>query len=70
MNFPLDNPLFQLFYWLIDTAGIGGIAAILVGVGSVSMYAITFYWIYLGSKEDDPDTYSFPTTALFHDHED
>ena len=25
MNFPMDYPIFQFFYWLVNTPGLGGI---------------------------------------------
>ena len=25
MRFPLDNSIFQFFYWLVDTPGLGGL---------------------------------------------
>lgn len=68
MNFPLDNPLFQFLLWLVDTAGIGGIVVLLVAGGSISAYALTLRWIYLGGKAPESDVYAFPTSSL-HSHE-
>jgi hypothetical protein len=68
MNFPLDYPLFRLVYWLVDTAGIGGIIALLVGGGSLTIYLLTLRWIAKGGDVDDPETYVFPTSTLL-DHD-
>ncbi len=64
MNFPMQYPIFQFFYWLVNTAGVGGIAAALVGGGSVLAYTLTLRWIVRGGQVDDTETYSYPTPAL------
>jgi hypothetical protein len=70
MNFPMDNPLFQLFYWLVNTAGLGGIVVGIVGTGSLLAYALTLRWIYKGGQTDEVETYAYPTPALHqHQHE-
>ena len=67
MNFPMDNPLFQFFYWLVNTAGVGGIVVGLVGGGSLLAYALTLRWIHQGGRSDETETYAYPTPAL-HQH--
>jgi hypothetical protein len=67
MNFPMDNPLFQFFYWLVNTAGLGGIVVGLVGGGSLLAYALTLRWIHQGGQSDEAETYAYPTPAL-HNH--
>jgi hypothetical protein len=69
MNFPLEYPLFRLFYWLVDTAGLGGIAAALVGGGSILMYALALYWVTRGSQANEKETYAYPTPAWHHHDE-
>ena len=64
MNFPLDYPIFRFFYWLVNTPGVGGIVAGLVGGGSVLAYALTLRWIHAGAQAGDGDTYAYPTPAL------
>jgi hypothetical protein len=66
MNFPMEIPLFQFFYWLVNTAGLGGIVVGLVGGGSMLAYALTLRWIRSGADADERDTYSYPTPALHH----
>lgn len=45
MNFPLEQTLFQFFYWLVNTPGIGsGIVALVVGT-AVILFAATLHWI-------------------------
>lgn len=68
MNFPMDNPIFQFFYWLVNTAGLGGIVVGLVGAGSVLAYALTLRWISRGAQADETETYAYPTPAL-HRHQ-
>jgi hypothetical protein len=67
MNFPMQYPLFQLLYRLINTPGLGGIMVVLVGIGSVTAYALALKWISNGSKADEFETYAYPTTAFHHD---
>ena len=67
MKFPLENPVFQFFYWLTNTPGLGGLVVGLVALISVSAYVSALFWIARGAQADEPETYSFPTTAL-HEH--
>lgn len=62
MNFPMEYPVFQFFYWLVNTAGLGGIVVALLGGGSVLAYALTLRWIR--SAADERDTYAYPTPGL------
>lgn len=70
MNFPLEYPIFQFFYWLVNTAGIGGIFVILVGAGSMFAYFLTLRWIIEEGDIEEQETYSFPTSALHHYYKD
>lgn len=68
MGFPLEYPIFEFLYWLINTAGLGGLAAILLGVGSLTAYLLTLRWIMRGAEADEIHTYTYPThTLLEHD---
>lgn len=66
MNFPLDNPIFQFFYWLMNTPGIGGVVVILIVATSVLIYAGALLWIRRGGQADEPETYAYPTPTLHH----
>jgi len=68
MNFPLENPIFQFLYWLVDTVGMGGVMVFLVGGGSVLAYGLALFWIYRGGQVDDPETYTYPTPTLLGHH--
>ena len=68
MNFPMQYPLFQFFYWLVNTAGLGGVGVALVGGGSMLAYVLTLRWIARGGQTDERETYPYPTPAL-HNHE-
>ena len=67
MNFPMEYPIFRFFYLLINTAGLGGIAAMLLGVGSISASLLMLRWIRRGADAPEPETYAYPTSAL-HRH--
>ena len=70
MNFPMMQPIFQFFYWLVNTPGLGGIGLALI-IGGVVIAAIaTFLWINEGGKGKDLETYSYPTPPLYHANED
>jgi hypothetical protein len=66
MNFPMENPIFQFLYFLVDTPGLGGIAVALVGGGSLTAYFFVLRWIRNGGKADETETYTYPTPALTH----
>lgn len=68
MNFP-DTPPFELIYWLINTPGVGGLIAILLGATSMTAYLLTLRWIQRGGDPQARETYAYPTPAL-HEHED
>lgn len=67
MNFPLDNPIFQFFYWLVNTAGMGGLTVGLIVVVAVGAYGGALYWIARGAQAGEAETYAHPTPAL-HKH--
>lgn len=70
MNFPLEYPIFQFFFWLVNTAGVGGIFSILVGAGSLISYSLILRWITKEDPSDGQETYTYPTPALHHhDHD-
>jgi hypothetical protein len=68
VNFPMEYPLFRFLYWLINTPGIGGIAVLLVGGGSLTAYFLALRWITRSTQSDDAEVYTFPTPSLLeHD---
>jgi hypothetical protein len=69
MNFPMDDPLFRFLFWLINTPGIGGVAVLLVGTGSLIVYSIVLRWIASGARADEAEVYSFPTPTLLEHEE-
>ena len=66
MNFPMEIPIFQFFYWVVNAPSLGGIVASLVGGGSVLAYFLTLRWIEDGGSTGDSEVYSYPTPALHH----
>ena len=68
MNFPLEYPIFQFFYWLVNTAGVGGVLVLLVGGGSIFAYVLLIRWILGDEKTAEGDQFAYPTPAL-HRHE-
>jgi hypothetical protein len=69
MNFPMEDPLFRFLYWLINTAGVGGITVLLVGGGSLTAYFLTLRWITRGAEADEVEVYPFPTSTLLEHSE-
>jgi hypothetical protein len=68
MNFP-DEPIIRFLHWIINTPGMGGLAALLVGGSSITGYLLTVRWIRQGAKVDEWDEYTYPTPALLgHGH--
>lgn len=68
MTFPMEYPIFQFFYWLVNTPGLGGVGVALLGAGSVLAYGLILLWIRKGAQADEADIYAYPTPAL-HRHE-
>ncbi|MBK8784723.1 MAG: hypothetical protein IPO22_23670 [Anaerolineales bacterium] len=59
MNFPLEQPLFQFFYWLVNTPGVGAaVVGLLVGA-AVTTFALTLRWI-ASAKDDGQESYPYP----------
>ncbi len=59
MNFPLEQPLFQFFYWLVNTAGVGAaVVGLLVGA-AVTTFALTLRWI-ASAKDSSQESYPYP----------
>ena len=67
MNFPLENPLFRLLYWLINTAGIGGVIILVIAGGLVTTFILVMLWVTAGSYVDEPDIYTYPTHSLLEE---
>lgn len=59
MNFPLEQPLFQFFYWLVNTAGVGSaVVGLLIGSTVVS-FGLTLRWI-ASAKNAVQESLPFP----------
>lgn len=69
MNFPMENEIFRAIYWVINTAGIGGIAIMLLAGGLVTVFLLTIRWVVLGAKADESEQYVYPTPTLLGHHE-
>lgn len=67
MNFPMGNPIFQFFYWLVNTAGVGGITVGLIVIIAVTTAGSALRWIARGAQANEPEAYAYPTPAL-HRH--
>ncbi len=59
MNFPLEQPLFRFFYWLVNTPGVGAaVIGLLVGA-AMTVFVLTLRWIAsAGSAEQE--SHPFP----------
>ncbi len=52
MNFPLESPLFQRLYWLINTPGVGAVMiGLIVGTALLSFF-LALRSIRVASKND------------------
>jgi len=67
MRFPLDNPIFQFFFWLVNTPGLGGLFVSLIVIIWVGAAGSALRWIARGAQADETETYAYPTPAL-HAH--
>lgn len=69
MNFPMSQPIFQFFYWLVNTPGLGGVVLMILIPGAALAAFRTLYWISKGGQaKEEAETYSYPTPSL-HDSE-
>ena len=66
MNFPMNEPIYQFFYWLMNTPGLGGLTVMTIVVTALTIFALTLFWITRGAKSEEVETYSYPTPALIH----
>jgi hypothetical protein len=66
MNFPMENPIFQFLYWLVNTPGNGGIAVGLLAFFVIGSVALALRWVATGANVDERETYAYPTPALHH----
>ncbi len=66
MTFPMTQPIFQFFYWLVNTPGLGGVVLLLLTLGTALAATWTLHWISDGSKAEELETYSYPTPSLYH----
>jgi hypothetical protein len=67
MHFPLDNPIFQFFFRLVDAPGVGSLAVGLIVIIWVIAAGSALRWIAQGALADEPEEYAYPTPAL-HEH--
>lgn len=59
MNFPIEQPLFRFFYWLVNTPGIGAlIVGLLVGIAFV-LYSLALRWI-AAARVEEQEAHPFP----------
>ena len=65
MNFPMQYLIYQFFHWLVNTPGVGSVLVALAGIGSVTGYFLALRHIR-AAKEEEKDTYTYPTPALHH----
>ena len=66
MNFPIDNPILQAVYWLVNTAGVGGLIVGLLGASIVTAVALMLRWIAAADRLSEREQFSYPTTAFHH----
>ncbi len=59
MNFPMEKPLFQFFYWLVNTPGIGSVVIGLLVGATVTVCFLTLRWI-ISAKNESEERLQFP----------
>ncbi|MBI5943650.1 MAG: hypothetical protein HY864_04720 [Chloroflexi bacterium] len=59
MNFPMEKPLFQFFYWLVNTPGLGSVAIALLVGAAVTIFFLTLRWI-VSAKNEGEEGLPFP----------
>ncbi len=64
MSFPNQYPIFQFFYWLVNTTGLGGIFVALLAGGMLVVYARTLGWIGSARKSSEKANFAYPSAAL------
>ncbi|NOZ05635.1 MAG: hypothetical protein GXP41_04690 [Chloroflexi bacterium] len=69
MNWPMDVPFFRFVYYIVNTAGIGGILVGLIATTSLVSYFLTLRGIIGAGNEAEQEEYTYPTPALTHEHE-
>lgn len=53
MNFPLEQPLFQFFYWVVNTPGVGaGVVGLLV-LAALTSFGLTLRWIFSAKQVEE-----------------
>lgn len=63
MSFPTQYPIYQFFYWLVNTTGLGGIFVMLLTGGMLVAYLRTIVWIDRGRKVGDREGFAYPSAA-------
>lgn len=69
MNFPMEKPLFQFLYWLVNTAGNGGIAVGILALAIFTSVFLTLRWITADPDQSKADRFAYPTPALHRHHD-
>ena len=69
MNFPLQYPIFQFFYWLVNTPGVGGLIVVLIGGVCTAGAFFMLRWIALAGKKDESETHPFPSPSFHADRD-
>jgi hypothetical protein len=64
MNFPIDNPIFRFFYWLVNTPGLGGIVVGILAGSLLLTYGTVLRWISNGAQSKESETFTYPTSSL------
>lgn len=68
MNFPMDNPIYRLVYWFLNTPGVGGLGVGFIVAACLGSFAAALRWIVRGAQADEPATYAYPTSAFHEPH--
>ncbi len=64
MSFPTQYPIFQFFYWLVNTTGFGGLFVGILAGGMLVAYIRTLSWIGEGKKTGENESFTYPSAAI------
>lgn len=68
MSFPMEYPIFQFFFWLLNTSGLGGLFIVLFAAGLGLVAFLVLRWVEGGRHSQETVTYAYPTPSLHEEH--
>ncbi len=60
MGFPIQYPIFQFLYWLVNTTSVGGVFVGILVTGMLLAYIRTLGWIRGRERSGEPEGLPYP----------